>query len=72
MLPAPAATASTCASTARSSVASRTATSADPPVALISAATASSGGPVRPARNTAAPSWAKVRATPPPIPPPAP
>jgi hypothetical protein len=48
------------------------ATSADPPAALMSAATASSGGPVRPARNTAAPSRAKVRATPPPIPPPAP
>jgi hypothetical protein len=72
MLPAWAATASTWASTARSSVASSTATSADPPAARMSAATASMGAAVRPARKTLAPSRAKVRATPPPIPPPAP
>jgi hypothetical protein len=67
-----AATASTCESTARSSVTSRTASSAEPPAARISAATVSIGPWVRPARKTAAPSRAKVLATPPPIPPPAP
>src|SRR6266545_1759773 len=72
MLPAWEATALACSSTARSSSASTSATSAAPPAAAMSAATVSSGCRVRPARKTLAPSRANVRATPPPIPPPAP
>jgi hypothetical protein len=48
--------------------ASSSVTSADPPAAVMSAETASSEAWVRPARKTRAPSRAKVRATPPPIP----
>jgi hypothetical protein len=72
MLPAWAATARACSSTAHSLRASTTATSAKPPVARMSVATASSDSLVRPARKTRAPSRAKVRARPPPIAPPAP
>ena len=66
------ATAAAWASTAPSFSASTTAVSADPPLARMSSATASSGGAVRPVRCTVAPSRAKARPTAPPIDPPPP
>jgi hypothetical protein len=70
--PAPAATASACWSTARSSKASTTAVSATPPTARTCSATRSSGASVRPARWTLAPSRANAPATGVPMAPPPP